>query len=340
MQKHRVGWLALLITLAAAACTLPGDLTPPPTATPTPDLPKDILPAPAPPTYVESNLPASMPACEGEGLNLVASYQIEPEGISHVVIRYRLNGGSPATTSAWVEHVMLPEGILDALDHFRFEYPGLGADAAALFAGTPGVFEFMLLAADNDGESSKWPAGDGTTAEMALTVCPEEDEAYQLHEYGVSSQQAGYGPGCSPTELDFEVIVSGYSLVQDAWLRYEYSAPSNLPAIVSPSFEIPLQVTGKGPGYPGSTRLALTADVGAEANAYMAGQDGFLSYNMYVRLQDNQVFEYPYGGPPMVAIQSCLTPTLAPLIAIPLFPTPSPTPLRLAPLPTATTPSR
>ncbi len=327
--------VAVLIMLASAACTLPDDLAPPPTATPTPDLPDDILPPPAPPTFVESNLPASIPACAGEGLNLVASYEIEPEGISHVVIRYRLNGGIPEKTSPWTEFVMMPEGILDALDHFRFEYPDLGADAAALFAGTPGVFEFMLLATDNDGESSKWPTGNGTTAEMELSACPEEDKGYQVHEYGVSSQQAGYGPGCSPTELVFEVIVSGYGQVQDAWLRYEYSAPSNSPAVVSPSFEIPLQVTGEGQGFPGSTRLALTVDVGAEANTYMAAQDGFLSYNMYVRLQDNQVFEYPYGGPPMVSIESCLTPTVAPLIAIPLLPTPSPTPLRLAPAPTA-----
>ena len=334
---------ALLIVLASAACAPPGppgDLAPQPTATGTPASLDVVLPSSAPPTFVESNLPAGMPACEGEGLNLVASYEIEPEGIAHVVIRYRLNGGVPEKTSAWTEYVMMPEGILDALDHFRFEYPALGADAAALFGGTPGVFEFMLLATDNDGESSKWPAGEGTTAEMPLTTCLEEDEAYQLHEYGVSSQQAGYGPGCAPTALEFEVIVSGYGQVQDAWLRYEYNAPVNSPVPVSPSFEIPLQVTGEGQGFPGSTRLALTVDVGAEANAYLAGQDGFLSYNMYVRLLDNQVFEYPYGGPPMVAIESCLTPTVAPLIAIPLLPTPSPTPLRLAPLPTAATPIR
>ena len=325
-------WRVLIVPALlslAAGCSMPlpaTDLAPIASATPSPQAPDDLAPVPgAPPTYVESNIPASMQACEGQGLNLVASYEIEPEGIAHVVIRYRLNGGSPATTSPWWEHVMLAEGILAALDHFRFEYPALGADAAALFGGSPGVFEYMLLATDNDGLQSKWPAGEGTTAQMPIDPCPEPAESYQLHDYGVSSARAGYGPGCAPDSLTFEVILSGYGLVEAAWLRYEYMAPMVNPAVVSPSFEVPLQNTGPGPGYPGSVRLAVPVDVGSEANTYLQGQGGHLAYNMYVRLFDQQVFEYPYGGPPMVPIASCWPATA----------TPTPLPMRLW-LPTAT----
>jgi hypothetical protein len=219
---------------------------------------------------------------------------------------------------------MAPEGILDALDHFRFQYPDLGADANNLFGGGAGVFEYRLQAVDNDSEQSKWPSEDGT-AELPLTPCPQE-EAYKVHDYGVSSPNAGFGPGCSPTELTFEVIVSGFGQVQNAWLRYEYNAPPN---IVSPSFEIPLVPMGEGQGYPGSTRLAAVVDVGNEAGGYIGGQGGFLSYNMYVQVEGQGAFEYPVGGPPIVTIQSCLVPTIPPLIAIPLV-TPTPTqPLRL-----------
>lgn len=319
--------MALLILSAGCSMPLPAtDLAPITSTTPTPEPPDDLAPAPgAPPTYVESNIPASMQACEGEGLNLVASYQIEPEGIAHVVIRYRLNGGSQAATSPWWEHVMQAEGILDALDHFRFLYPDLGAEAAALFGSDPGAFEYFFLATDNDGQQSQWPEGEGTTAVMSIEPCPE---AYQVHDYGVSSPGAGYGPGCSPTALTFEVILSGYGLVDTAWLRYEYLAPANNPVVVSPSFEVALQDTGEGPGVPGSTRLAATVDVGAEAGNYLAGQGGHVSYNMYVRLLDQQVFEYPYGGPPMVPITSCWPPTATPT-ALPLrllLPTATPTP--------------
>jgi len=351
--RNTLRTMALALVLLAAACApapeTPGDLAPQLTATPTPALPDVVLPAATPtdnpiddlappsdaPTYVESNIPAELQACPGEGLNLVVSYEIEPEGISHVVIRYRLNGGTPETTGAWFEYVMAPEGILDALDHFRFQYPELGADANSLFGGGAGAFEYMLLATDNDGLQSKWPAGEGTTAQMGLNLCPQED-AYTVHEYGVSSQSAGYGPGCSPTELTFEVVVSGFGQVQNAWLRYEYNAPPNAPAAVSPSFEIPLLPMGEGQGYPGSTRLAATVDVGGEANGYMGGQGGFLSYNMYVQVNGQGTFEYPYGGPPMVTVQSCG----GPLIIAPLV-TPTPTkPLRLQAQPTATSISR
>jgi hypothetical protein len=294
---------------------------------PTPEPVDDLAPVPgAAPAFVESNIPESVEACPGVGLNLVASFQIQPEGMMHVVIRYRLNGGVPEKTGPWWEHVMEAEGILDALDHFRFEYPDLGADAAALFGDDAGAFEYMYLAVDNDLQESKWPAGEGTTAQMPILPCPES-EAYELHDYGISSQQAGYGPGCSPTEVTFEVILSGYGLVDEAWLRYEYLAPANGPSIVSPSFEAALQNTGEGPGYPGSTRLAVTIPVGSEAGTYMLGQDGYMSYNMYVRLTDQQVFEYPYGGPPLIEIESCVRPaaTATRLILIPLFPTSTPT---------------
>jgi hypothetical protein len=343
-----------VVMLTAAACNAPvtaEDLAPPPSATSQPQPPADLQAGPtaaatemviddlAPPsdapTYVESNIPAGLEACPGEGLNLLASYEIEPEGISHVVIRYRLNGGSPETTGAWFEYVMAPEGILDALDHFRFQYPDLGADAHALFGGEAGALEYMLLATDNDALQSKWPAGEGTTAQMPLAACPQE-ASYTLHEYGVSSSSAGYGPGCSPTELTFEVIVSGYGQVQDAWLRYEYNAPEQNPGVVSPSFEIPLQPMGEGQGYPGSTRLAATVDVGSEANGYMGGQGGFLSYNMYVQVNGLGTFEYPAGGPPTVAVQSCQL-QLGILQAV----TPTPTqPLRLQVQPTATSASK
>jgi len=329
--------LVLLLVIVTTGCNgpiPPVEGLPVPTDTPTPVGPDDIGQPGNPPTYVESNLPDSLLACPGEGLNLVASYDIEPEGMAHVVIRYRLNGGSPATTSAWQEHVMAPEGILAALDHFRFEYPDLGQDAADLFGGQPGVFEFNLQAVDNDGEVSYWPAPQGELAEMPILSCPQAQENYQVHDYGVSSQQAGYGPGCSSTELTFEVVLSGYGLVQNAWLRYEYSDAGNV--IASPSFELPLQNTGEGPGYPGSTRLAANLDVGAEANSYLAGQDGFLSWNMYVQVSGQQTYEYPLGGPPMVAIESCMAPTATAFFLIPLFPTATPTQFFIIILPTWT----
>jgi hypothetical protein len=328
----------LALSILLAGCGLvPTDLAAAPTATPVPDPHDDLAPPPgSPPTYVESNLPDSFEACPGEGLNLLASYEIEPEGISHVVIRYRLNGSAPEKTSPWQEYVMAPEGILDALDHFRFQYANLGMEANDLFGGDPGIFEFQLLAVDNDSLASKWPAGEGIMAEMPIEPCADEQMSYQLHNYGVSSTSAGYGPECSPTELTFEVIVSGFELVDSAWLRYEYHAPANSPAIVSPSFEVPLQVTGEGPGYPGSTRLAATVNVGGEADNFMQTQDGFLSYNMYVRLADQQVFEYPNGGPPMVTIDSCLEATATPLSLIPILPTPTSIQLKLSVLPTAT----
>jgi hypothetical protein len=351
LHRKTLRTLALAVVLLAACAPNPGpgDLAQQPTATATPALPNvvqvlptateslvdELAPPPDAPVFVESNIPAELQACPGVGLNLLASYEIEPEGISHVVIRYRLNGGTPETTGAWFEYVMAPEGILDALDHFRFQYPDLGSDANAQFGGGAGTFEYMLLATDNDALQSKWPAGEGTTAELPLTACPQE-EAYTMHDYGVSSQTAGYGLGCSPTELTFEVIVSGFGQVQNAWLRYEYNAPPNAPAAVSPSFEIPLVPQGEGQGYPGSTRLAAAVDVGSEANGYMGGQGGFLSYNMYVQVAGQGTFEYPYGGPPMVTIQSCG----GPLIIAPIV-TPTPTqPLRLQVQPTATTPSR
>jgi hypothetical protein len=327
-----------LLTLVAG-CNVPiSDVGLAPGPSPTPGPVDDLAPLPDPgPIFVESNIPESLEACPGVGLNLVASYEIQPEGMMHVVIRYRLNGGVPEKTGPWWDHVMQAEGILDALDHFRFEYPDLGADAAALFGDDPGTFEYMYLAIDNDLNESKWPAGEGTTAQMPITPCPES-EVYEVHDYGASSQNAGYGPGCSPTEVTFEVILSGYGLVDEAWLRYEYLAPANGPSIVSPSFEVALQNTGEGPGYPGSTRLAVTVPVGSEAETYMLGQAGYMSYNMYVRLTDQQVFEYPYGGPPLIDIESCVRPTATAtrLILVPLRPTATPTRPSFIILPTPT----
>ena len=332
-------YLALAMFALAAACNAPSgpsDVAPAPSATSQPQPPADLQVAPtatvagpavddlAPPdgapVFVESNIPAELQACPGNGLNLLASYEIEPQGISHVVIRYRLNGGTPETTGAWFEYVMAPEGILAALDHFRFQYPDLGADAQVQFNGGAGAFEYMLLATGNDAQQGKWPLGDGTTAELPLTACPQV-ESYSVHEYGVSSTSAGYGPGCSPTELTFEVIVSGFGQVTNAWLRYEYNVPPNG---TSPSTEIPLVPQGEGQGYPGSTRLAATVDVGNEAQGFLGGQGGTLSYNMYVQVDGLGTFEYPAGGPPSVAIQSCLSPTIPPLIVVPLV-TPTPT---------------
>jgi hypothetical protein len=319
--------VVLLAAFGLSSCefpTGPTEVAPQSTATVTSEIPDDFAPAPeGGPIYVESNIPNQFPGCQGEGLNLVASFEIEPEGISHVVIRYRLNGGTPETTSAWQESVMQAEGILDAMDHFRFEYPQLGADAFDLFGDQAGVFEYMFLATDNDTNQSKWPQGEGTVAEMPIDPCPDQEEAYSVHDYGVSSTTAGYGPGCTPTEVTFDVIVSGYGHVQDAWLRYEYLAPTNNPVAVSQSFEIPLQDMGEGQGYPGSTRLATTVNVGGEANTYMGGQDGYISYNMYVRLDDQMVFEYPQGGPPLVTINSCIQPTDTPIILI-IVPTATP----------------
>jgi hypothetical protein len=337
MLNSSIWRLILILPLVAltAGCSVP--LPPeagqtPATATPTPVGPDDIAQPENPPTFVEDNHHAVFLACPGEGLNLLASYEIEPEGISHVVIFHRLNGGTPQTTSAWDESVMAPEGILDALNHFRFLLPSLGQDAADLFGDQAGVFEYRFQAVDNDSYISFWPAPEGALAEFPIEPCPQEAESYSVHDYGVSSTQAGYGPGCSPTELTFEVILTGLGLVGDAWLRYEYLDAGYV--MQGQSMEVPLVHTGEGQGYPGSARLAATVDVGAQANGYLTGQDGYLSWNMYVQVSGQQTYEYPLGGPPVVAIESCLEPTPTPLRLIPIFPTSTPTPFFLIIVPT------
>jgi len=57
---------------------------------------------------------------------------------------------------------------------------------------------------------------------------------------------------------------------------------------------------------------------------------------MYVQVSGQQTYEYPLGGPPMVAIESCMAPTATAFFLIPLFPTPTPTLGILIILPPAT----
>jgi hypothetical protein len=59
------------------------------------------------------------------------------------------------------------------------------------------------------------------------------------------------------------------------------------------------------PDIPGAVVYTATLELDDEATPVMNGQDGFLAWNIYVRIKGGMVFEYPQGGPPLVSLEAC-----------------------------------
>jgi hypothetical protein len=240
-------------------------------------------------------------ACPGSALTLLANFEVPPAGMQSVSARYRWNGAS-STAYNWNEIDLTPEGMSSGYDQYRLSLPDGGSEAEALFADQSGAFEYQIIATANDGSSSQWPPGDDV---YVLPIDPCVGTRYIVEEYGVSDEEAGYGPGCTPSEVTFEIVLRGVSRVEDAWLEYYFLAPETDAQPVSAEVMVDLDGPVPSHDFPGAVVFSISIDLNAEATPVMNGQAGFLAWNMYVRTDDGMVFEYPQGGPPMVSLEAC-----------------------------------
>ena len=49
----------------------------------------------------------------------------------------------------------------------------------------------------------------------------------------------------------------------------------------------------------------MTLDLDEEDTHIMNGLEGYLAWNMHVRIKGGMVFEYPQGDPPLVSLEAC-----------------------------------
>lgn len=295
--------ILLMATLLWAACNFP-DATP--EATSPPDVPIETTEFTDEPGMVPllAGVDTAAPfflACPNTALSVVANFELHPAGLQSVIARYRWNGGSSAAYS-WTEIDLTPEGTGSGYNRYSLTLPDAGAEAEALFADQSGAFEYQIIATSSDGASSQWPSNNEV---YVLPVDPCSNAHYIVDDYGVSSTNAGYGPGCSPIDVTFEIILRGVSRVEEAWLEYSFTTlpadPQTLPDEIIVDLEGPSPVLS----IPGAVRYSYSIDLNTDAPAALGGEAGQMFWNGYVRTDDGMVFEYPQGGPPFVTIESC-----------------------------------
>jgi hypothetical protein len=243
------------------------------------------------------------PGCKPDSMIVEAFLQQHPDGIESVVLRHRLLNTVDTSTTPWVEVEMLPQGILNDLERYGVELIGIGADAMSFLQGSSGVIEYQVMAQYHAGMSEVWPDDGASQAQIPVEVCA--NASWLIIEYGPDVEQAGYEAACSQTEVTFSIIVENAYLVDSGWLQVQYLAPVIQAQAVSPLLSVPLSLTEPAPGNPDATLFSATIDLATEAPAYMAGQTGFLAWNIYLQKITGEVFEFPQGGPPTVDINAC-----------------------------------
>ena len=295
--------ILLIAAVVLAACNIPGttpDATSPPDPTSQPSEPTDLSGV-GPLMAGVDTIEHFLLACPGNALTLLANFELHPGGIQSVVARYRWNGASP-TAYNWTETNLTPEGTGAGYDQYRLTLTDAGSEAEALFGDQSGSFEYQIIATGNDGGVSQWPSGSDV---FALPVDPCNNARFIVEEYGVSDETAGYGPGCSTTEVTFEIILRGVSRVEAAWLEYSFTTlpadPQILPDEIIADLRGPFPVST----YPGAVKYTSTIYLDDVAPTALSGEDGIMFWNGYIRTDDGMVFEYPQGGPPEVTIQAC-----------------------------------
>jgi hypothetical protein len=295
--------ILLIAAVLLAACNFPGTTpkaTSPPDAPPQPSEPSD-QPGMGPLLAGVDTLAPFFLACPGSALSLLANFELHPAGMQSVMARYRWNGGSSAAYS-WNEIELASEGTRSGYDQYSLTLADAGSEAETLFADQSGAFEYQIIATGNDGGTSQWPSGDDV---FILPVDPCSDAPYIVDDYGVSSTSAGYGPGCSPTEVTFEIILRGVSRVEQTWLEYSFVTADADPQVLPDELVVDLQGPTPVLAIPGAVSFTYTIDLNTDAAAALSGEAGVMFWNGYVMTDDGMVFEYPVGGPPEVAIESC-----------------------------------
>jgi hypothetical protein len=312
------GRSAVLVALALSACNLSVSESP----STSDDSAPDALQVAAAPSFTEVVLSHSvLAACAGVNLSVEAMFESPAEGVS---MRYRINGFSADRSSDWLEVVLQQDDAQTDAFHYSTVLQELGAQAEAILAGQGGSFEYQLVA-KGSGQETVWPAGVEPLLSLPIESC--ESAVYTVHDYGPSSTQAGYGPTCTPHQVTFDIVIEGQ--VESATLQYQYYAPADEPQVIK-TFEVQMPASDADPDYPNSGRFAVEVDIDSEASSYMEGESGFLGWNIYVKRTDQQVFEYPQGGPPMIEISACESGDLG------VGPDPTNTPLGLSVVPAAT----
>ena len=295
--------ILLIATFLLAACNFPGS-TPEATSPPDPSLepsePPD-QPGMGPLLAGVDTIEHFFLACPGTDLTLLANFELHPGGIQSVIARYRWNGASPPAYS-WNEIELTPEGTGAGYDQYQLTLADAGAETQSMFNDQSGAFEYQIVATGNDGGVSQWPPGDEV---YILPIDPCSDAPFFVIEYGVNSTSAGYGPGCSPTEVVFQIILRGVSRVEATWLEYSFSTLPVDPQVLPEEIIVDLQGPTPVSSNPGGVRYTYTIDVDADAAAALNGQAGVMFWNGYVRTDDGMVFEYPQGGPPEGIIEAC-----------------------------------
>lgn len=271
---------------------------------------------------------AEWDACSGEGITIRARVNLAGAELDHARLEYRAVADSEG---AWqpgrMVQVSQEQGsVALELDLERF-WPE---------ESSPSSLQFAVVAADSSGQETRWPATEGEYSAVSILPCdPDQDVQasgtelpYELVDYGVSSSEAGYGPGCEPKTVTFEIVLQGWSSVDSVWVNTTWMGNQG----VAETIERPMADMGFVTEPEGARRYTFDLNIESEAPTNLGNESGQLGWNIYVRMTDNQVMEYPVGGPPIVAVQSCVnddvganpTSTLGPIIAIPLI-TPTPT---------------
>lgn len=295
--------LLIAMALVFCACNFPGstpDATSPPDPTLEPTEPPD-QPGIAPVLGSVETTDSFFLACPGSDLTFLANFELNPNGLQSVIARYRWNGASSAGYN-WNEVELAPEGTGMGYEQYRLTLTDAGAEAAALFDDQSGAFEYQIIATSNDGASSQWPPGNEV---YVLPVDPCINARFIVEDYGVNSESGGYGPGCAPTEVTFEIILRGVSRVEAAWLEYSFTTAQADPQVLPDEITADLEGPTPYPSIPGAVRYFFTIDLNTDALSALNGEDGFMLWNGYIRIDDGMVFEYPQGGPPTVLIEAC-----------------------------------
>lgn len=315
----------LVVALSLSAC----NISQPESPSEAQDSSGDELPVASAAAFTEVTLSHSvLQTCAGVDLSVLATLDSAAESVT---MRYRINGFSADRSSDWLE-VVLQQAAQEA--QYQASLPELGVQAEAVLGGEGGAFEYQLVARSAGDQESVWPSGIEPVLSLPIEPCGggeqgEESAEYTVHQYGPSSEVAGYGPLCTPHQVTFEIVIGGADQVESVTLQYQYYAPADDPQVIK-AFEVQMPAGDPDPNYPEAGRFALEVDVDSEASTYMEGDSGFLGWNIYVKRDDQQVFEYPVGGPPMIEVNSCVQDDLG------VVPNPTSTPLGLVVVPLAT----
>lgn len=292
------------LCLLLAGCNFPG-ITPEPTESPNPTTAPEQIPTEpsAGPALTDIMTPDLwFLACADGDLELTAAFEEHPAGIESVVAHYRWNGGIRGDSSDWSEAQLTSLGVASGQETFQLILTGVGSEAHNLFGDESGAFEYQLTATATDGGVTQWPPNNES---YFLPVDPCSDVHFIVEQYGVSTDTAGYGPGCSPTEETFEIILRGVSRVEETWLEYSFAVQGADPQVLPDEIVADLEGPTPVPSNPGAVSYTYTIDLNTDAAAALNGQNGFMYWNGYVRTDDGMVFEYPEGGPPFVTVEAC-----------------------------------